>query len=294
MTRYAYLIPAAIALLCTFVVKAFRWQVLLRQVSEARFGSVFPAVMIGYFSNYLLPLNAGELVRAFVLGREKSLSNSTVVGTIVVERMLDVLVLTVFLVAALLVWPSPGWLDTFAVITATIVAGGWFVLWLMLWQRPRTSRIIQAVVGRFSPSLAARVKQILDHFLKGVGILHQRRTVACSMALSLLLWSFSATTFCLVGKAIGLTLPAAAYSLPVAIVNLGMIIPALPGRVGTLEALIVTSLALFSVESDTGLAFDVVMRVLYILPTLWGWFFLYRTGLHVRVNATGNQPVQDV
>jgi uncharacterized membrane protein YbhN (UPF0104 family) len=52
-----------------------------------------------------------------------------------------------------------------------------------------------------------------------------------------LLWSFSAATFYLVGQSLGIALPLTAYCVPVAIVNLGTALPALPGRVGTLEAL---------------------------------------------------------
>jgi hypothetical protein len=43
----------------------------------------------------------------------------------------------------------------------------------------------------------------------------------------------------------------------------------------------VSSLALVAVESDVGLAFDVVMRILYLVPIAWGWFHLYRTGFHL-------------
>jgi uncharacterized protein (TIRG00374 family) len=300
MIRYIYLGPAVVTLLLTFVVKAFRWRVLLEPVDRMPVRSLFPAIMIGYFSNYFLPVNSGELVRAFVLGhsptvswggprhradaparQEKSLSNSTILGTILVERMLDVLILTGFLLVAFIVWPLPGWVRSMALFVAVALAGGWCFLWLVLWQRGRADRVVGFILERTTSPLARRVVQVSNRFLDGLKTLRSNRAMAWATLLTLLLWSFSAVTFYLVGQSLGIALPLAAYCVPVAIVNLGAAIPALPGRVGALEALYVSSLALFAVESDVGLAFDVVMRVLYLAPIVWGWFHLYRTGFHL-------------
>lgn len=293
MIRYIYLGPAVVTLLLTFVVKAFRWRVLLEPVDRMPVRSLFPAIMIGYFSNYFLPVNSGELVRAFVLGhsptvganaparQEKSLSNSTILGTILVERMLDVLILIGFLLVAFIVWPLPGWVRSMALFVAVALAGGWWFLWLVLWQRGRADRVVRFILERTTSPLARRVVQVSNRFLDGLKTLRSNRAMAWATLLTLLLWSFSAITFYLVGQAFGLALPLAAYCVPVAVVNLGAVIPALPGRVGTLEALCVSSLGLFAVESDVGLAFAVVMRVLYLVPIVWGWFHLYRTGFHL-------------
>ena len=51
--------------------------------------SLYRAELMGYFGNNVLPLRLGELMRAYLIGREWNLSKSYVFGTIVLERILD-------------------------------------------------------------------------------------------------------------------------------------------------------------------------------------------------------------
>ena len=50
-------------------------------------------------ANNLLPFRSGELVRAYILGEQRKISKISTLGTIAVERLLDVVVLMLFLVA---------------------------------------------------------------------------------------------------------------------------------------------------------------------------------------------------
>ncbi|MFQ5578960.1 MAG: lysylphosphatidylglycerol synthase transmembrane domain-containing protein, partial [Anaerolineae bacterium] len=198
--RYAYLLPGLLTLLLTFLVKVFRWQALLKPVARVPARSLLPAVMIGFFSNRILPANTGELVRAFVLGQENQVGGSATLGTIVVERLLDVFVLTVLMAVALVIWPMPGWIDTLALFVAVAVVGGWFVLWLALWQKSRADRLLRLVVGRFSLPLAHRIGKLLDRFLLGLETLRSIEIVAGATGLTIALWGLSVLTFFFIGR----------------------------------------------------------------------------------------------
>src|SRR4029077_3917656 len=65
------------------------------------FGKVFNGLLVGYAANYVLPARLGELVRADFLGRRYAVPRLSVIGTIVVERLFDVIVFIGFILAGL-------------------------------------------------------------------------------------------------------------------------------------------------------------------------------------------------
>ena len=79
-----------------------RWIMLLRPLGyQPRFVNGFGAVMIGYFANLGIP-RIGEVVRAGVLARYEKIEVEKVMGTVVVDRVVDVLSILLITALALL------------------------------------------------------------------------------------------------------------------------------------------------------------------------------------------------
>lgn len=78
--------------------RALRWRMLLEPLGhKTRTGSLFFSVMIGYLANYALP-RLGEVMRCGVLAREEKVPFQESFGTVIVERIIDMLcLLLVFL-----------------------------------------------------------------------------------------------------------------------------------------------------------------------------------------------------
>ncbi|MEX0746564.1 MAG: lysylphosphatidylglycerol synthase transmembrane domain-containing protein, partial [Rhodothermales bacterium] len=96
--NYAWLVPLIAVTLLSHLLRAWRWQVLLKALpeTESRNPSVataFSSVMIGYMVNYAAP-RLGEVARTANLARRERISFSGVFGTVFVERILDMIVLT--------------------------------------------------------------------------------------------------------------------------------------------------------------------------------------------------------
>ena len=82
--------------------RAYRWQMQLNASrTPASFGKVYHAMMVGYLANLVLP-RAGEVVRCSVLRRTSGVPVQVALGTVVTERVIDVLVLLLVLGATLL------------------------------------------------------------------------------------------------------------------------------------------------------------------------------------------------
>src|SRR5262245_58328898 len=85
-------------------VRAWRWHYLFPPGSHP--SHLFNALMIGYMGNNVLPLRAGEGLRAYVASR-RGQRFWTVLATIVVERVLDGLAVGLIVVALFLMIPIP-------------------------------------------------------------------------------------------------------------------------------------------------------------------------------------------
>lgn len=71
------------------VVRIWRWRRLLWNVKILSFGSVASALLVGYAVNNILPARLGELFRANYVRQNHRVPRSAVIGSIVVERLLD-------------------------------------------------------------------------------------------------------------------------------------------------------------------------------------------------------------
>ena len=87
--NYLFLLLATLFLWGSVWFRAIRWRYLYRKEVLPTTASLYRAELMGYFGNNVLPLRLGELMRAYLIGREWHLPKSYVFGTIVLERILD-------------------------------------------------------------------------------------------------------------------------------------------------------------------------------------------------------------
>ena len=78
--NYLYLLLATILLWCSVWFRALRWRWLFKIDALPSTASLYRGELIGYFGNNVLPLRLGELMRAYLIGREWNLSKKYVFG----------------------------------------------------------------------------------------------------------------------------------------------------------------------------------------------------------------------
>ncbi len=92
-----YLVGGACLLLILSVwLRAIRWELLFRSEGEISTFSLFKNQLIGYFGNNVLPLRFGEVIRAYLLGKEHNITSTYVFGTVINEKIIDMITLLLF------------------------------------------------------------------------------------------------------------------------------------------------------------------------------------------------------
>jgi uncharacterized protein (TIRG00374 family) len=98
--RLTLFIPVFFILIASHISRAMRWKILMKPMGYSpRLVNTFFAVMVGYLANLAVP-RLGEVLKCTILGKYEKVPADKLVGTILVERAIDVVsLLIVFTIA---------------------------------------------------------------------------------------------------------------------------------------------------------------------------------------------------
>jgi uncharacterized protein (TIRG00374 family) len=85
-----------------YVFRVLRWQMLIEATGyKARFHNAFAALSIGYFVNFAVP-RLGEITRCLSVKKQDKVPFMQLLGTVIIERVVDIVSLVVLLLLTLL------------------------------------------------------------------------------------------------------------------------------------------------------------------------------------------------
>ena len=263
-----------------------RWAVLLYP-RQAQPHSLLAAMLIGQLLNYFAPARAGDLVRAYLLGYTESESKVWALGTVALEKFWDIWALLVSIGLLSFSTALPDWLVSPAQGLALLSILALVVVWLVV--RNRSWAIARmAWLGRYLPSnVSARLHSGVERLLDGLDGLRRPRVWFWAGVWSAATWGIGALTNHTILMALGLSLPFSASLMLMVVLQLGVAVPTLPGRVGLFEGLCIVVLALFSIDRDTAFAVGVILHaVVFVPPILLGLYYAWR----IKVFNLGGTP----
>lgn len=280
---YVWLLPAVALYLAGLCVRTVRWRILLLPIAPLPVRSLFGVLSIGFLVNNVLPARLGEIARAVLVGRRHGVSRSAALATVVVERIFDGIVMLLLLGAAVLAAGSRVRSEWFAVLVPVTAAafGGAALVLVVLALAPTVALGLAArLLGPVPDRAREAALRTAEKFITGLGVLQDLKLATGVLLTSIGAWLLEAGVYLLVGQAFGLTGDPGAYLLALAIANLGTMIPSSPGYVGTFDALVQRSLALFAVPDALALAYAFTLHLaIWLPPTLIGFYFLWRYNL---------------
>lgn len=262
-----------------FLLRAYRWKIMLSPIKDIRFGKVFSALTIGFMANGILPMRLGEIVRALVLGYDEGISRSAALATIVVERVFDIFVLlflfSVFLI--LIPFPSQVMKISLFIFSVGLIA---IVFLLFIISKPQ----LMIKLFNFLPErINQKFQKTFLSFIEGLKIIKNWKLLALVTLLSFCLWSYIAVINYTVFHALHIELPLYAAFIVMITVCLGISLPSAPGFVGTFHYFAILGLSIFGISKNTALSFAILSHLIAFLPVvLIGFFCLQRMGLSLR------------
>lgn len=221
------------------LLRAVRWRELLLFAAPVRSASVFDALLTGYAVNGALPARLGELFRADRLARTTRMSRSTALGSIVVERLLDLVTAVSLLLVGLVLAGSASAAARHAVIVGAILALALAGILSAIARRfapgkgeAPVSRVVHAL-GRGS-AVAGRLGRIADDFAAFARVLHTRRFVAAT-AMTLPIWTIEIAAIWSICRAVHVELGLDGLLCLIGGASLSTVLPTAPGFVGSYQ-----------------------------------------------------------
>jgi uncharacterized protein (TIRG00374 family) len=272
----------------TYIVRTWRWQILLGPIQHVPFMPAFRATVVGFTTTFLLPARAGELIRPWMLSRETSISASAAFATVIVERLFDlVAVLALFCVWRVLPVP-PGAREIEGVTPAAIVAAmaGALALvatFLLAGHAERVGRFEQ-MLARVLPARAAMAAAtFLQKFARGLAIMRRPGPIVAAFAFSLALWAIIGVTTWLTSLAFGITFAYPASFLIGLFLVVGVAVPT-PGGVGGFHAAYAFAVTrLFGATQEQAVACAIVLHAVSFVPvTAVGLAIMAQAGLTIQ------------
>lgn len=258
-----------IAMFCgvlSHLARALRWNILLQPLGyKASVANSFHAVIIGYLVNMGVP-RAGEVARPAVLSKLENIPFNKLVGTVVVERVVDLIITLTLAVAIFFIQFEliAGFfqsifqdLDTTKIILGLLLV---LILALLAYAAYRYREKI------YNLGFIYRLKSFIEGLLDGVKTIFKLKQNGLFLFYSIFIWAmyflmsyfifFALEGTSHLGLSAGLTV--------LLFGTAGMIIP-IPGGLGSYEAMVIAGLALYGIGDLMGQSFAVLTHSLQIL-----------------------------
>lgn len=277
-----------VSLLLSHYLRAVRWKIIISSVKkDASIKNLFGSMMVGYGVSCVVP-RLGELTRAVLMGKWEGLSRTSMFGTVILERIIDVIFLGLSILISIFIWSDNiysnfPWLKTTLYITAFLVAFIFLFLFLVIRYKEKFYSILTKIIGRFSLKLAHKSGYIFEMLVQGFLSLKGVKSYFITILLSVLIMLNYALSAYLGFYVLGMQ----NYGVPVTytmawvlmtISAIGVVIPT-PGGIGSYEMLSKTTLVLlFGFGESISLAYailtHIISTVLFIFTALISFFVL--------------------
>lgn len=276
-------IAAAIAMtLFGYVLRARRWQALLAPLGPAKFRNTFRATVIGFTATNLLPGRLGEVLRPYLLARAEGLQFSSTLGTIIIERVLDLAsILLLFAWFLLTTGIDVGRdLKVAGAVGGLVAFGGLGALVLGAGHPERLGRWAGTLAAVLPGRAAEAVTWFVRTLAEGLAVMRRPAPLFTAFGLSMALWLSIAMGIWLTSKAFNLTISPVDSFLVVSYLAVGVSIPT-PGGVGGFDwAYKAAATQFFQVDQTQAGAAAIVLHAVSLVPvTLAGLLFMWQDGL---------------
>ena len=270
---FKLVITATILLLLSCVIRAYRWKLLIDSAENIKLSKVFSATMVGYFGNGIFAFRLGELLKAYTVSRDQKIDTLEAFGTVIIERMLDVVM--VLLIFTILV-PRLPFDDQYIKMGVFTFLGISLLTIIILMVAVKYQWLIRLdTLSLFSSDLGKRFLSYTTKLENGIKSLRRIKRPWEVILSSILIWGiYFLETLILIKSC---KLPLNAYDAGI-ILFLGSIsfgIPALPGSAGTYDASIkYVLMIMYGIASEEALNYAIVSHAVAYFPlTIIGFIF---------------------
>lgn len=258
-------------------IRALRWKYFLDPLKkDISIGNLFSAVMIGYMMNAIIP-RSGEVSRPLLLAKKESISRASAFGTIVVERIFDMLSMFLVFGVCLLFYRQKisevfgqyniEIISLYFSIAILLFVG--FVI-VMLLNLEKTESILTSLTKRFLPErFQEKIHRIFISLINGFLFIKYPRDYLKIAVLSVSLWLSYALSSYITFFAFNIDLNFFDANLVLTMMSFAMTLP-LPGNsAGTFHLFTkLTLVSIYGINAEIAIGYATVSHLLGLIAII--------------------------
>jgi hypothetical protein len=272
--------------------RAVRWRFLLRNVAEIPRRRVLAVSWIGFAAILLMPFRIGEVVRPYMIREKGKVSLTAATSSIVAERVVDGLFLSIVLAIALVSVPTLDPLPHHVVglkgtpitlertrLFAFVVLGIFIVAFIAIavfyFARDFSRKIIYAIVGRVSQRLADKVAALFEKFATGLAFLGHGKDGLGFLAETTAYWGLNALSMwvlawgCGIVHADGSAITFGETCALMGMLGVTILLPGPPGLLGFFQAGVFAGMTMYFPEHIVEGRGAAYVFLLYAIQVVW-------------------------
>jgi uncharacterized protein (TIRG00374 family) len=270
--------------LMSHLARTARWKLLYhpdqKKLSFLRLAEV---LFISQMLNIASPVRLGEVARIYFMGHLEARSRARTLGTIAVEKWLDILTLLILMLLVPVSVSLPAWFQDSKVSLAAIVIAFFGATLLLSFGKDRLFVFLESTLRFLPENWRARLRQTVDLTLSSLDVLRSPWVGVRLLGWSLLVWFLGVLVNYVVFLALSLSIPFAAALFLLIVLQVGAVVPSAPGELGIFNYLCVLAFETFSVGKGIALGYSVLLYLVAFGPILLlGASFLWWEGFRER------------
>lgn len=246
-----------------------RWLIIIGHRHDVDYFRLGQGLIVGYAVNILLPARLGELFRADYTGRLTNISRPVILGSIFIERLVDLVAVVAIFGAGLAFMDSQNVTVDHVMLLGTIGCIAGILLTssiLLLKDRNAIRKIALYLASKWLPrKLSGRILGMIGDFSRMIEIVPTARFVLV-IAITVPIWCLEAASVWSVCKAVGLEPSIVALLTLLGAASLSTLFPTAPGFIGSYQVAFVLVLRMFHVSETLALVAATGVQ-LYIMGT---------------------------
>ena len=278
-----YIVLAISLIIFSVAIRAERWQLLLEPFEKISFRTLFSSTMIGYFGNAVMPFRFGELLRAYSISSIRNIDVSAAFGTILLERLLDMLglVFTMFIFS----WFYPfeyGGRNAMILIGFSSILLFSFIVWLGSKQSDFFLNLKK--LSLLKATSIQRLLTIINKIVDGITSIKDTKHIGQIIIHTIFMWVVYFFVTYSVILATNISIDWVGVGVILISTSLALAIPAAPGGIGTYHAAAIYILtSYFFIDRVESQAFAVILHAVGFFPLmLIGFIFFIKSSLHFK------------
>ncbi len=191
-TSFLWLIIYVIVFYISHYIRVLRWQKIIEPIKPNTSQlNLFGAVMIGYGVNCIIP-RLGEIYRGMFLGKWEGLSRSSMIGTVIIERIIDITFFAFASLVSVLLFPGNLfkeviWLKTSLIIGFSFIMIFFIALVLIVKYEKRLTGSIINFIAKFNRRLSEKSSELFSTLLDGISTIRNLKSILIIVTLTIVM-----------------------------------------------------------------------------------------------------------